>query len=133
MYLSIGWLMVSWWPHLNLHRHNEGGNLQGLLYIDYGFHVPLMIAALILAYSFISIARSQISEGSPSVKGAAGGPDSIPLARCSSLTTDAARLLRGPHGAPFPVVALLSKAGSRPGEWLDWSRFARARFLLYRR
>ena len=28
--------MVSWWPHLNLHRHDEADNLQGLLYIDYG-------------------------------------------------------------------------------------------------
>ncbi len=78
MYLSIGWLMVSWWPHLNLHRHNEADNLQGLLYIDYGFHVPLMIAAIILAYSFISIARSRMREGSPTVKGAASVPDSVP-------------------------------------------------------
>ena len=30
MYLSIGYLMVSWLPHLNLHTHN-GTNLQGLL------------------------------------------------------------------------------------------------------
>ncbi len=22
MYLSIGYMMVSWWPHLNLHAHN---------------------------------------------------------------------------------------------------------------
>jgi hypothetical protein len=63
---------------MNLHRHNEADNLQGLLYIDYGFHVPLMIAAIILAYSFIPIARSRMREGSPTVKGAAGAPDSIP-------------------------------------------------------
>ena len=23
MYLSIGWLMVSWWPHLNITRRQE--------------------------------------------------------------------------------------------------------------
>ncbi len=63
---------------MNLHRHNEADNLQGLLYIDYGFHVPLMTAAIILAYSFISIARSRMREGSPTVKGAMGGPDSLP-------------------------------------------------------
>ena len=63
---------------MNLHRHNEADNLQGLLYIDYGFHVPLVIAVIILAYSFISIARSRTRKGSPTVKGAAGGPDSIP-------------------------------------------------------
>jgi hypothetical protein len=49
-----------------LHRHNEADNLQGLLYIAYGFHVPLMIAAVILAYSFISIARGRMREEAPS-------------------------------------------------------------------
>ena len=58
IYLSIGFLTVSWWPHLNLLAHN-GLNLQGLLYIDYGFQVPLMIAAVVLIYSFVSIARRQ--------------------------------------------------------------------------
>jgi hypothetical protein len=65
-------------PHLNLHRHNEADDLQGLLHIDYGFHVPLMIAVIVLAYNFISIARSRMREGSPATKGAAGGPDSVP-------------------------------------------------------
>lgn len=81
MYLSIGWLMVSWWPHLNLHRHNEADNLQGLLYIDFGFHVPLMIAAIVLAYSFISIARSRMRERSPIVEGAADGSISTPVSQ----------------------------------------------------
>ena len=31
MYLSIGYLMVSWWPHLNMHASN-GIDSQGLLY-----------------------------------------------------------------------------------------------------
>jgi hypothetical protein len=34
MYLSIGYLMVSCWPRLNMHASN-GLDLQGLLYIDY--------------------------------------------------------------------------------------------------
>ena len=55
IYLSIGFLTVSWWPHLNLRAHN-GLDLQGLLYIDYGFHVPLMIAAVGLFHGFVSIA-----------------------------------------------------------------------------
>ena len=33
MYLAIGYLMVSWWPHLGMHASN-GLDLQGLLYID---------------------------------------------------------------------------------------------------
>ena len=59
IYLSVGFLTVSWWPHLNLHAHN-GLNLQGLLYTDYGFHVPLMIAAVVLIYGFVSIARRKV-------------------------------------------------------------------------
>ena len=54
MYLSIGWLMVSWWPHDNLHMFN-GMDLQGLLYIEYGFHLTLMVAGLVLGYSFFSL------------------------------------------------------------------------------
>jgi hypothetical protein len=54
MYLSIGWLMVSWWPHDNLHMHT-GIDLQKLLYIEYGFHVTLMVCAIVLAYCFLSL------------------------------------------------------------------------------
>lgn len=51
MYFSLAWLLVSWWPHDNLHIHNAM-NMQGLLYIDYGFHFTLIIASSILAYYF---------------------------------------------------------------------------------
>ena len=54
MYLSIGWLLVSWWPHSHLHQV-VGENLQGLLYIEYGFHVTLIIGAVVLAYGFLSL------------------------------------------------------------------------------
>lgn len=57
MYLSIGYLMVSWWPHLNMHASN-GLDLQGLLYIDYIFHLPLEVAGVVLAWSFFSLFRS---------------------------------------------------------------------------
>ncbi len=62
MYLSIGYLMVSWWPHINMHVHNGPENLQGLIFIDYLFHLPSMIAALALAYCFFSLLRER-SEG----------------------------------------------------------------------
>jgi hypothetical protein len=58
MYLSIGWLLVSWWPHSHLHQV-VGENLQGLLYIEYGFHVTLIIGAVVLAYGFVSLLRQQ--------------------------------------------------------------------------
>ena len=55
MYLSIGYLMLSWWPHINMHVHNGPDNLQGLIFIDYLFHLPSMVAALILAYCSFSL------------------------------------------------------------------------------
>jgi hypothetical protein len=58
MYLSIGWLMVSWWPHDNLHMHT-GIDLQKLLYIEYGFHVTLMVCAIVLAYCFLSLVNRE--------------------------------------------------------------------------
>ncbi|HET7479868.1 MAG TPA: hypothetical protein VFJ72_10195 [Rubrobacteraceae bacterium] len=64
MYLAIGWLMVSWWPHDNMHIHN-GENMQGLLYIEYGFHLTLMLTGIILAYCFLSILRE--GSGKPAV------------------------------------------------------------------
>jgi hypothetical protein len=60
MYPSIGWLMVSWWPHISMHVHNAPDNLQGLIYIDYLFHVPLMITVTVLAYCFFSLVRQWI-------------------------------------------------------------------------
>ncbi len=59
MYLSIAYLMVSWWPHINMHVHNGPENLQGLIYIDYLFHLPSMIGALVLAYCFFSLLRER--------------------------------------------------------------------------
>jgi len=56
-FVSIGWMLVSWWPHDGLHRSN-GMDLGRLLLIEYGFHLTLMIAALILAYNFVSLART---------------------------------------------------------------------------
>ncbi len=52
-FLALLWLLVSWWPHDNLHMHN-GLNFFGLLLIDYGFHSTIMLATLILVYYFIA-------------------------------------------------------------------------------
>jgi hypothetical protein len=59
MYLSIGYLMISWWPHINMHIHNGPEDLRGLLIIDYLFHLPSMAAALVLGYCFFSLLRKR--------------------------------------------------------------------------
>lgn len=58
MYLAIGYLMVSWWPHLNLHISTPIDDWQMLLYIDFLFHLPLEIAGVVLAYCAFSIFMS---------------------------------------------------------------------------
>lgn len=47
-FLAIAWLLISWWPHDNMHRVN-GENMAGLLRIEYIFHFTLIVSALILA------------------------------------------------------------------------------------
>jgi hypothetical protein len=64
-YLAVGWFLVSWWPHDNMHIHN-GNDLQGLLYIEYAFHVTLMASAMILAYSLLTMLRPDEAGVSPS-------------------------------------------------------------------
>lgn len=64
MYLGIGWALVSWWPHGNLHMSN-GDNMQRLLYIEYAFHVTLVISAAIVAYCFLSLLRDRSSGIAP--------------------------------------------------------------------
>lgn len=51
-FISIIWLLTSWWPHDNFHISN-GSNMQRLLYIEYGFHLTLIIASVIIAYNFL--------------------------------------------------------------------------------
>ena len=57
-HLSIAWLLFSWWPHDSLHVAN-GMNLNGLLAIEYGFHVTLMVTGAILAFFFLALVRQR--------------------------------------------------------------------------
>ncbi|PIS04980.1 MAG: hypothetical protein COT81_03590 [Candidatus Buchananbacteria bacterium CG10_big_fil_rev_8_21_14_0_10_42_9] len=47
------WLLISWWPHDNIHRVTDEHNFVYLLFIEYGFHVTLIIAGLIVAQFII--------------------------------------------------------------------------------
>jgi hypothetical protein len=48
-YASLAWLMLSWWPHDNLHRVTPVGDWTGLLGIEYAFHLTLMVASACVA------------------------------------------------------------------------------------
>ncbi len=56
-HLSIAWLLLNWWAHDSLHLHN-GMNLNGLLGIEYVFHVTLIVAGAVLARFFVTLVRA---------------------------------------------------------------------------
>lgn len=58
-YLSIAFQLLSWWPHSNSHRV-AGENLGVILAIDYAFHVPLQLGALIIATFFVTVGREAL-------------------------------------------------------------------------
>jgi hypothetical protein len=53
---SVGWVLVSWWLHDSLHMI-VGWETGALLAVEYGFHVTLMIAGLVVAYFFVDALR----------------------------------------------------------------------------
>jgi hypothetical protein len=57
-YLSVGWLLVSWWPHDNLHIH-YALDMWPLIAIEYVFHVSLMVCGAILAYAFYCLSTAR--------------------------------------------------------------------------
>ncbi len=56
-HLAIAWLLINWWAHDSLHQHN-GMNLNGLLAIEYAFHVTLIIAGVVLTRFFAAVVRA---------------------------------------------------------------------------
>jgi len=57
-YLAVAFLLVNWWPHDNLHRMTSG-DWADLVLVEYGFHLPLMLAGAVLAWFFVSLARQE--------------------------------------------------------------------------
>jgi hypothetical protein len=58
-YVGIAWMLLSWWPHDNLHRVLGHDNWSGLLGIEYGFHVTLIVASIVVATYFVDTLRSR--------------------------------------------------------------------------
>jgi hypothetical protein len=57
-YVSIAWFLVNWWPHDSLHRV-IGLDWSRLLLVEYGFHLPLLLAGAVLAWFFVSLPRRE--------------------------------------------------------------------------
>ncbi|GAA4599201.1 hypothetical protein GCM10023194_78670 [Planotetraspora phitsanulokensis] len=49
LYVSVCFMLLSWWPHDNLHRVLDHHDFAGLARIEYLFHVPLMAGAACVA------------------------------------------------------------------------------------
>ncbi len=60
-FISLIWLLISWWPHDNLHKM-IGLDMGKLLLIEYGFHFTLIIASLILTYYFLDSNKINIKK-----------------------------------------------------------------------
>ncbi len=57
-YLAVAFLLINWWPHDNMHRMTSG-DWSRLVLVEYGFHLPLMLAGALLAWFFVSLARRE--------------------------------------------------------------------------
>lgn len=62
-YLAVAWLLMSWFPHGGLHASN-GMDTGALLWIEYGFHLPLIVAPLVLIWALTGT-RSPGRRGDP--------------------------------------------------------------------
>lgn len=59
LFWSTAWLVMAWWPHDSIHGM-VGFDFHKLIYIEYGFHMTLLAAAVIAGSSFIKIMRRYI-------------------------------------------------------------------------
>ena len=54
LYGSIVWLLTAWLPYSTLFMNIGMTNLSALLMLSYFFHISLILAGLVVAYSFIN-------------------------------------------------------------------------------
>jgi uncharacterized membrane protein len=48
-HIAVGWALVSWFPHGSFHQSITHDNWAGLAAIEYGFHLTMLVAGLIVA------------------------------------------------------------------------------------
>lgn len=58
-HLAVGWALVSWFPHGAFHQSIAHDNWAGLAAIEYGFHLTMLIAGLLVARHLILVNRER--------------------------------------------------------------------------
>ena len=57
IYICAAWLLISWWPHDNMHISHDMADWWGLIRIEYMFHVTLVLAGFGLAWAFSKVVQ----------------------------------------------------------------------------
>ena len=60
LFVTLCWFMGNWWMHDNLHMHN-GLNMHGMIFIEVGFHLTMLICGVTLALSFVLSQRVKVN------------------------------------------------------------------------
>jgi hypothetical protein len=60
LHLGTFWLLWNWWVHESLHMV-VGLRAGGLLAIEYGFHVTMIAATMVVIYGLLELARDRVS------------------------------------------------------------------------
>jgi hypothetical protein len=60
IHLAIFWVLGNWAIHDSLHITN-GHNLWGLVAIEYGFHVTMILAGAVIALGLLQVARRALA------------------------------------------------------------------------
>lgn len=60
-FVSIGWLLLNWWPHSNFHRVANGW--ANVVVVDYVFHVTVIAATYVVAVFFLALIRERQRAG----------------------------------------------------------------------
>ena len=56
LFLSVIWLLTSWWPHVGFHIIT-GEDLWGIIKIDYAFHLTAIVASIVVFRAFVIVSR----------------------------------------------------------------------------
>jgi hypothetical protein len=78
-FVAIGYLTASWWPHLGMHRV-AGMDYDKLILVDYGFHLPYILAAGAVAHFFFRTLQATVTLGRTEAQRRVHLPAGIPAA-----------------------------------------------------